>query len=220
MEWLEKIIDETLERMGKEEVYAMAAPSSHIPLEMLNTSIEGEDDWKVWKPIPTNLKIEDFKVLEKAIGFKLPESYKHFLSYKYFYELRLINHSIQFPTNLPDQRIESLKEFIIETTEGEKLLKKGYIYFANFNDYGFLCFNTNQTVKDNEYEIVFFDHEDIKIAHHYTENFKNLMESDENHGNRFIEKMNEYYEKRSSPSFLKSFYRYCLAFIDSIKARF
>jgi len=194
MNWLNQIIDDTFERMSLEK-HSMSVPDHDMPIEMRDHSIEKESDWIGWKPIKTNLTLNDFKSFELAIGFNLPSSYKYFLSYKYFYKLNLINPSINFPTNLPEEGFDSLKEFMFGFSDGKELFEKGYLYFADFYDYGYLCFNANKEQENHEYEILYFDHEEIETPHLYCENFKKLLESDAEFGNRFIVKLNEYYEK-------------------------
>ena len=64
----------------------------------------------------------------------------------------------------------------------------------SFQDSGPLCFDSNQQRADNEYPIVFFDHELLSKPHPYAENFRALLEAHEDQGNDFIEYLNDYYE--------------------------
>ena len=192
MKWLEKIIDDTLDIMYKEE-YLMYHPDPSMPTEMLDSAFKQKNDWKRWKPIPSILVDDDLNSLEKLIGVKLPHSYRHFLLYKHFYELRIPDFSISFPSHLPDKNLHKLKSMFLEYYEPEFLIKKGFIYFADFCDYGLLCFDSKIKRKNNEYPIVYIDHEDLTIHHHYLNNFKELMTADKENGNRFIMRLNEYY---------------------------
>lgn len=41
----------------------------------------------------------------------------------------------------------------------EYMIDKGYIPFADWSDWGCLCFDTNNASPDNNYEVVLWDHE-------------------------------------------------------------
>ena len=102
MEWLEKIVDETLDKMAREKVL-MKNPDPYMPKEMIDSSIPSNNDWKGWKPIPSIFDDSDLNKLEKVLGIELPKSYRHFLMYKHFYELDIPDFAINFHTNLPDK---------------------------------------------------------------------------------------------------------------------
>ena len=192
MEWLEKIIDETLDKMAKEEIL-MKKPDPNMPYEMLDSSIESESDWKGWKPIPSVLDNSDLNRLEKMIGIELPASYRRLLTYKHYYELDIPDFAVNFPTHLPDKNLDGFKKWFFEYYEPEHLIEKGFIYFADFQDYGLLCFDSNVKRKNNEYPIVFIDHEDLTTNHNYSNDFKELITADRERGNRFIIELNKYY---------------------------
>ncbi|MFT5917598.1 MAG: hypothetical protein ACJAWV_003915 [Flammeovirgaceae bacterium] len=141
-----------------------------------------------------NISNKDITDLEKTIGYKLPESYKYFLQYKYSHKLKLDDISIQLFLPTPTERLNKIKESIFEYHEPEEIIGKGYIYFADFHDYGLLCFNANEKMKDNEYKIVYIDHEDSEEIHPYAQNFRELLENDKESGNRFVEYLNKYHE--------------------------
>lgn len=194
MEWLEKVIDETLERMSKEQIL-MSSPDPNMPPEMFDSSIKQEDDWKGWKPIPSVLDESDLNELEKLIRVELPLSYRHFLSYKHFYELDIPDNAVNFPGHLPDKNLDGFKEWFFEYYEPKLLIKKGLIHFANFHDYGLLCFDSNVKSENNEYPIVYVDHEDLYTKYFYSNNFKELLTGDKDTGNRFIIKLNDQYRE-------------------------
>jgi hypothetical protein len=80
----------------------------------------------------------------------------------------------------------------------EPLIERGFIYFADFNDYGLLCFDTNDHVEDYDYRIVYIDREDLYEVHPYANNFRELLEADSEKGTRFIEKLNDYYRENDN----------------------
>ena len=194
MKWLENIIDKTLDKMAKEEIL-MKTSDPKMPIEMFDSTIESDSDWKAWKPISSILVDSDLNRLEEMIGIKLPLSYRHFLNYKHFYELDISDFAVNLPTHLPDESLDGFKKWFFEYYESELLIEKGLIFFAGFQDYGLLCFDSNEKRKDNEYPIVYIDDEDLTTKHHYSNNFRDLMTADTERGNRFIKELNEYYKK-------------------------
>lgn len=195
MEWLEKIIDEALSKMAKDEIL-MKQPDPDMPKEMIDPTIPVDDDWIGWKPIKSVLNDSDIDRLEDMIGIKLPNSYRHFLTYKHFYELEIEDYAVNLHAHLPDKNLESFKELFFEYFDPTYLIKKGLIYFADFQDYGLLCFDSNVKAENNEYPIVYIDHGELLTKHHYANNFKELILADEERGNRFIMELNEYYKQQ------------------------
>ncbi|MCB0479530.1 MAG: SMI1/KNR4 family protein [Crocinitomicaceae bacterium] len=191
MNWLHKIIDESLSVMAKTDI-SMMTPGE-VPKEMQDGSNKNDDGWRRWKPIDSIIEDSDIEKVEKEIGYPLPQSYREYLKYKHFIELRIPDRAVNLPGILPDKEINFLKELVFEMMEPELIIGRGYIYFADFNDYGLLCFDANEKVQNNEYRIVFIDHEDEEAVHLYANNFKELMEADEEYGNRFIDYLNDYY---------------------------
>ncbi|AXT59285.1 hypothetical protein D1816_02615 [Aquimarina sp. AD10] len=195
MRWLEDIIDSTFDKMAKEKIL-MSTPDPDMSEEMFDPTIPIDSDWKGWKPIPSVLDDSDLNRLEKMIGIELPRSYRHFLKYKHFYELDIPDFTVNFPTHLPDKSLNGFKEWFFEYYEPKLLIEKGLIYFAGFEDYGLLCFDSTKKRENSEYPIVFIDHEDLTKKHHYSNDFKELMTADNERGNRFIVELNEYYRKQ------------------------
>jgi hypothetical protein len=192
MEWLKKIVDRTLEEMKQEEIRMMMP--GDIPAEMLDSTIPPSDDWKGWKPINSIITDDDIDQFENDIGHKLPLSYRAYLQYKHFYWLRLPDIAVNLRANLPDKSLSDLRYLVFDTHEPELILGKNYIYFADFHDYGLLCFDANEPATDNEYKIVYMDHENLEDIHFYTNNFRSLLEGHSDYGNDFIDKLNEYYK--------------------------
>lgn len=191
MEWLQKIIDNVLHEMSKTEILMMTP--ADVPKAMQDHSIRKIDDWSGWKPIKSTITDSTIDKLEKDIGFSLPLTYREFLKTKYFFKLKIPDRAVQFPEFLPDQELSFLGERVSNMLESELVIGRGYIYFADFEDHGLLCFNANEKVENNEYPIVYIDHEDLNDIHLYANNFRELMEADEEHGNRFIDSLNDYH---------------------------
>lgn len=191
MDWLYKIIDKSLLEMSKSDVLMMVP--GQIPELMLDDTRDELSGWTGWKSIPstiTDLNIEKF---ELEIGKALPQSYKLFLKYKHFMNLNIPDKMIHFPGIVLGEELSFLKENISNILEPELIIGKGYIYFADFEDFGMLCFNTNVKAKNNEYPIVYIDNDNLEEIHLYADNFKALLEGDSEKGNQFIDYLNEYH---------------------------
>ncbi|MDN5201972.1 SMI1/KNR4 family protein [Fulvivirgaceae bacterium BMA10] len=194
MDKTKSIVDRCLEDMAKNKILMMIP--GDIATEMIDNSIEPMDDWKGWKPIDSIIDDSDLDSLEEKIGYKLPPSYREFLKYKHFYNLRIPDRAVNFPNHKPDRRIGFLRELVFERMDPELIIGKGYIYFADFEDYGLLCFDTIHKNENNEYRIVYMDHEDLDDIHVYANSFIELLEADKETGNRFIDKLNAYHESK------------------------
>jgi hypothetical protein len=122
------------------------------------------NDWCHWKPLDADISEVDFKSYEKQTGIRLPASYKAFLSYKHFIELNF-GHEICFfkhTKNWIGDNLESIDQWgTAFTTE------KGLLTFAFYSDWGLVCFDGNGIYEDNEYNIVYLDHEDIHTPKEY-----------------------------------------------------
>ena len=114
--------------------------------------------------------------------------------YKHFYQLSIPDFAVNLHTHLPDENLDGFKEFLYEY-EPESLIEKGLIYFADFQDYGLLCFDSTEKRENNDYPIVYIDHEELSIKHHYANNFKEMLLEDRERGNRFVLELNEYYKQ-------------------------
>ena len=196
MKWLEEVVDNALEKMIKEGVLMMR-PDRNMPIEMIDSSIPTNNDWKGWKPIPSVLNDSDLNRLESIIGAKLPDSYRYFLMYKHFYELDIPDYTVNFHAHLPYKNLNRFNKTFFERFDPTYLIERGLIHFADFQDFGLLCFDSNKKRENNEYPIVFVDEGDLLITHHYSNSFKELMTADRETGNRFIMKLNDYYRKQN-----------------------
>ncbi|MBD0400586.1 SMI1/KNR4 family protein [Flammeovirga sp. EKP202] len=192
MEKIKSIVEQCLIEMSKEEFFMMIPDD--IPDEMLDKSIEPSEGYQGWKPINSIIDDNDLDKVESKIGHKLPQSYREFLKYKHWFGLRIPDHAVNFPDHKPDKELSFLSEKVFEYMEPELIIGKGYIYFADFEDYGILCFDTNHEKENDEYRIVYINHEDLDDIHLYANSFTELLEADEEAGNRFIDKLNSYYE--------------------------
>lgn len=192
VDWLEVLVDASLERMIKGKIL-MRHPDPNMPQEMIDPNIPKQDDWIGWRPISSNITDLELDDLELKIGKQLPQSFRHLLKYKCYYELKMEDRSFSLLNNLPGRTIIELEKGILKNFYPSCLIQLGYIYFADFHDFGLLCFDANSIEENHEYPVVYFDHEDLTTVHYYAKNLRDLLESDKERGNRFIEKLNTFY---------------------------
>ncbi len=137
----------------------MFRPNLNMPNEMIDKSVNQKDDWIPWKAIPSIVTDKDLTELEDKIGLKYPKIYKDFLKYKHFYELENIEEITFFKHCIRDWKNDLLEQYF-EYWEPDELIKKGFIPFADYSDWGIVCFDSNR-MKNNDCPIVRFDHETL-----------------------------------------------------------
>lgn len=151
---MEELIDKHLDRLVSIELNKLPIP---IQKEMEDPNQNKDDEWKTWLPIKSTVSNLDIADFESTIGFKLPESFKTFLKHKHFYELQIGECTFcEHPVNIWRK---SFSDMIFDGYPREFLIDKGRIPFANWSDWGLLCFDTTLKSVDNNYPIVLWDHE-------------------------------------------------------------
>ena len=187
------LIDFYLEEMKRGE-FLFKMPDPKMPKEMIDSTIPTDHDWIGWKPIASTVTDLDLNAFEKEIKYPLPQSFRTYLKHKHFYELSLPDFAVNLPRHVPGRTITVMRDLVFRSFEPELLIGRGYIYFADFHDYGLLCFDANKVRNDNEYPIVYIDHENLEDVHVYASNFYDLLTGDSERGNRFIDYLNELYK--------------------------
>jgi hypothetical protein len=143
-----------------------------IQTEMSDPNKDPKDEWRIWLPIKSTVTDEEIFDVEKIIGYKLPADYKFFLKYKHFYELYIDQASFgEHPINIWRS---SLTNGIFDGYPRELLIDKGYIPFANWSDWGLLCFDATKKNTDN-YPIVLWDHEAFDHFQLISNDFESLI---------------------------------------------
>jgi hypothetical protein len=175
------IIDKHLQHWihkGLNSIVGKTEPEMANPVEPLN-----DEGWQKWYPIDSTVTDSGIEDLEDRLTYRLPTSYKAFLKYKHFYELYISE------AHFSGQEIRKWRRHLIDMAfDGyprEFLIDKGYIPFADWSDWGLLCFDTNKGNIDNEYPIVLWDHERWDHFKPFSQNFHSLLleldkESEEN----------------------------------------
>ncbi|MEP6928623.1 MAG: SMI1/KNR4 family protein [Flavobacterium sp.] len=127
----------------------------NIEIEMADPNQDKKEEWRTWFPVASKVTDDEIEEFENQLGCKYPEDYKIFLKHKHFYELYILEASF-FSHPINNWR-ESLAEMIFHENLKEDLIEKGYVPFANWSDWGLLCFDTNRNKEDNNYPIVLWD---------------------------------------------------------------
>ncbi|GAB4056506.1 SMI1/KNR4 family protein [Spirosoma litoris] len=167
---IKEIIDKHLNKW-------VATGLNHLPMsiekEMADANQNEDEEWRIWLPIPSKVTDQEIKDFEDQIGYKLPDTYKIFLKHKHFYELQIWQASFcRHPVNI--WRAAQVR-MIFDGYPTEFLIDKGYIPFADWSDWGHLCFDTNQVSGDNNYPIVLWDHEIAEEVEKLYEDFFDLL---------------------------------------------
>ena len=123
-----------------------------VPDYMVDDTKQTEtSDWCYWKPLMAEVSEADFTGYEKLTGINLPASYKAFLGCKYFIELNF-GHEVNFfrhTKSWVSNNLENINQWGTEVTT-----EKGLLPFADYSDWGLICFDVNRAYEDNEYDIV------------------------------------------------------------------
>lgn len=129
--------------------------------------------WHKWYPVESSVSDDEISAVESQLKFNLPRSYKTLLKHTHFYEL------IIDEARFSGQEIRKWKKHLVDRAFNgyprELLIDKGYIPFADWSDWGLLCFDTSISVVDNEYPVVLWDHERWDQFDLFSDNFQSLL---------------------------------------------
>ena len=165
-----KIIDKYLDELISTELNKLPG---QIVSEMSDPNQDKNEEWRIWNPIQSTVTDEEIKELESRFGHNLPESYKKFLKYKHFYELQIGECSFcEHPAGIWRT---SLSEMIFDGYPREFLIDTGRIPFANWSDWGLLCFDASVENQNSDYPIVLWDHEVFDEFEPKFSNFDNMI---------------------------------------------
>ncbi len=123
--------------------------SCDLPEEMLAEGADPDEEWNVWKLIPSTVTEKNIEEQEEAFGLKFPNSLKAFLS--------TYHHAFgaSIGRNMPDEPFEAL-----DNAFNPHLAANGYLPFAWDNDGYFIrCIDLNADNDKDRCPVVEFDHE-------------------------------------------------------------
>jgi hypothetical protein len=152
-DYIKRIIDKSID-FSNQYLRGLQLPDDLVPEYMIDYNKKSPYEGIVfWKSVPANITKEQFAEFENKIGFPLPETYKNFLSYKYYIELNFGHAAEFFPhTNTWKEDYNNvISDF------GQDCLDRGLIPFARDTDQGYFCFDTKNVEFGNEYRILTCD---------------------------------------------------------------
>ncbi len=134
-----------------------------LPEEMLADGADPDEEWNVWKLIPSTVTDDDIAEQEKAFGLKFPDIFKAFLS--------TYHHVFEAPIgrNMPDAPFDSL-----DNAFNPHLTANGYLPFTWDKEGCFIrCIDLNADNDGARCPVVQFDHEELfDMQYEYEDNGK------------------------------------------------
>lgn len=148
--------------------------------EMADPTNNPSAEWQKWLPVESTVTRKDVQELEALIGHVLPQDYVAFLSHKHFYALYIYEASFcRHPVRTWKRE---LQEMIFNGYPREYLIDRGWVPFADWSDWGLLCFDTTQKQAGSDYPVVLWDHEvPDKITPQQPSFFQLMKQLDEDH---------------------------------------
>jgi hypothetical protein len=152
VEGLLQLIDRRLEHS------AAAGMNMHpgiVPSDM--TIGRTSDDWTVWEPIGSTVADAQIEDLEGSFGVPFSPQYIGFLKHKHFIELTI--GEVSLFAHPSEGWMASLRRQVLDGWPREYLLDVGLLPFADFSDWGLLCFGTLERTASGEYPVYLWDHD-------------------------------------------------------------
>ena len=167
---IREIIDKHLNKWIERKLNTLPGK---IEAEMADPVQTKNDEWKTWHPVNSKVTDAEIEDHEQYIRHKFPDDYKSFLKYKHFYELHISEASFcEHPVNIWRA---AQTDMIFDGYPAEFLIEKGFIPFADWSDWGLLCFDTNRNNGHNNYPIVLWDHEMANRTEDVYKDFYDMM---------------------------------------------
>ncbi|MFB6362970.1 SMI1/KNR4 family protein [Paenibacillus elgii] len=123
--------------------------SPEVPDEMKAADYgDDEDEWSIWKLVPSVVSEDDIGTLEKEFGLTFPEWYKVFIStYHHYFDV------------VPEQGMDELLDGI-KNMYNPLLCKLGYLPFSWDTEYGkILCIDLKELPDEDRCAIYQIEHE-------------------------------------------------------------
>jgi hypothetical protein len=126
-----------------------------VPESMQTGEVEG--DWKYWRALKSTVSEQDLEELERLLGVRISKQYQEILQHKHFIELQI--GEVSFFSHPVDSWMSTIRTAVFEGYPKEFLIEKGYLPFADYSDWGLLCFRITERNADGEYPVYLWDHE-------------------------------------------------------------
>jgi len=153
------LIEEVVDRAMPQPLDLLRrTPVRILPEKMRDNGQLDKEGYQKWNPTKSIITDEDIDKFETDIGLTFPESYRVFLKYKHFFELKIW--SVRFDAFLPDKQLPKLRELATAFLP-DRIIGKGLLPFADeaLMDAGVVCIDTNQLDSNGDMPIVYWDHD-------------------------------------------------------------
>jgi len=125
--------------------------------EMMQTGQIEDEDAIYWRAIASTVTDLDIADLERSLGVILSSQYRELLQHKHFIELHF-GEAAFFSHPVGDWK-KIITKSVFEGWPKEHLIQKGYLPFADFSDWGLLCFRVPEQNANGEHPVYRWDHE-------------------------------------------------------------
>lgn len=185
---IKQVLDKYFDFMN--EIDGCQSLIEFIPEVMVNENKEHDDEYAYWIPIPSTVSEKEIADLEYLFQHSIPKSFAFFLCQKHFVELQLGGHGVNFFSNLPGELTSKFEEIIGQLYW--TVLKRNYLPFAHFGDFGVLCFDASIPTTNNDYPIIILDHDDgYTTPEFYAHTFLDLFKEFDSNLEEFIKNNRE-----------------------------
>jgi len=162
------IVDKHLAKVVEVELNRIVGK---VESEMSDPGNDPKAEWQTWLPIKSTVTDGDIVEIETQLGHKLPPDYVAFLAHKHFYELYI--NEASFCRHPIRTWKKHLADMSFDGYPREYLIDRGWIPFADWSDWGHLCFDTTASTVD--YPIGLWDHEQPDILEPKHQNFFEML---------------------------------------------
>ena len=167
MQFIKNFFDSYYSKLYNEAPFLLANPC--IPSEMISESEHNDDEWKIWKLVPSRIDDAKIKEIENQLEVEFPEVLKcFFMTYHHMFEEPIGRNPINEPF------VGLLNAF------NESLAANGYLPFVWDEDHYFIrCFDLQNMPDEEKCAIVEIDHEEMfDLIYDAEENSKTLCKDD------------------------------------------
>jgi hypothetical protein len=117
-----------------------------------------DGDWTPWKAVDSPVDEEDVRRVEGVLGVALPPLFRAYLMHQCL--LMTDFGIIRLPQTPSDRPLDEMLGYVRVFVEEPYWGRHGYVPFAyDGNDGGPMCFDTKRPSPENDYPVVFVDHE-------------------------------------------------------------
>jgi len=135
---------------------------------------EVQEDWKYWRAIESTVTDQDIEEMEHLLGVRLSHQYVELLRHKHFIELQIGEASI-FSHPVGTWK-SSITKAVFRGYPKQLLIEKGYLPFADYSDWGLLCFRVTEHNTDGEYSVYRWDHERPEEFEFFASDLRSALE--------------------------------------------